>query len=216
MNRFLISFAFTLSMVAVALPASATGVPTVDAANLIQLRLDAAAQVTQAADALKTAKDGIDQVRSQYNDYKGIVTGNDKLGNFLNNPALNKVLPVGDWAGVYSSVQDIVSLRKRYGLISSDATVQEKFDRILAGMDALERTYDASSARLNNAEQLRARLNEVQTPQEKADLQLRYSQELLEQQNTQMRMVNMQMLQEKQADIEEQKRQQDFLDKNLR
>ncbi len=216
MNRFLISFAFTLSMVAVALPASATGVPTVDAANLIQLRLDAAAQVTQAADALKTAKDGIDQVRSQYNDYKGIVTGNDKLGNFLNNPALNKVLPVGDWAGVYSSVQDIVSLRKRYGLISSDATVQEKFDRILAGMDALERTYDASSARVNNAEQLRARLNEVQTPQEKADLQLRYSQELLEQQNTQMRMVNMQMLQEKQADIEEQKRQQDFLDKNLR
>ncbi|KPC44971.1 hypothetical protein ALP76_200010 [Pseudomonas savastanoi pv. glycinea] len=59
-------------------------------------------------------------------------------------------------------------------------------------------------------------MNEVKTPQQKEDLQLRYQQELIELQNQQMRLANMQMLQEKQEEIEEKKKQQDYLDKYLR
>lgn len=188
------------------------GVPTVDAANLIQLKLDAVAQAQQALDALKTAKDAIQQAEAQYNNYKSIVTGNDQLGSFLSNPAMNKILPMGDWSQIYSSVQDIASLRSRYGLTSSNASVQARFDQMLAATDALERTYNASTERVNNAELLRAKLNTVETPQQKEDLQLRYQQELIEQNNQQMRLANMQMLQQQQEKMEDAKRAQDFQD----
>ncbi|RML97017.1 hypothetical protein ALQ86_200117 [Pseudomonas amygdali pv. eriobotryae] len=78
--------------------------------------------------------------------------------------------------------------------------------------DALERNYNASTERVKNAEFLRARLNEVTTPQQKEDLQLRYQQELIEQQNQQMRLANMQMLQQQQEKMENEKRAQDISD----
>jgi type IV secretion system protein VirB5 len=196
----------------VSLPALATGIPTVDVAAGLLLQQNAVAQAAQAASALKQALDGITQARQQYENYKSIITGNDKLGDFLNNPELNKMLPMGDWADMYSTVKDIASLRERYGLKSDNASVQEKFDKILAGADALQRTYDASTQRVKDAEQLRAQLNQVETPQQKADLQLRYQQELIEQQNDQMRLTNLQMLQQQQETIENTRRSQAFSD----
>jgi type IV secretion system protein VirB5 len=201
-----------VAIASISLPALATGIPTLDVATGIILESNAVAQAKQALDALKQAKDGIDQARQQYENYKSIITGNDKLGDFLNNPELNKILPMGDWADMYSTVQDIASLRERYGLTSDNASVQEKFDKILAGADALQRTYDASTQRVKDAEQLRAQLNQVETPQQKADLQLRYQQELIEQQNDQMRLTNLQMLQQQQEKIENTKRSQAFSD----
>jgi len=209
----LVALALSAVLVAMSLPAFAvTGIPTADLATLLELRANAMAQVTQAADALKQAKDGIDQARQQYDDYKGIITGNDKLGDFLNNPALNKVMPMGDWSAVYSAVTDIATLRDRYGLKSDNASVQQRFDQMLAAADSLERTYDSSTERVKNAELLRAQLNQAQTPQAKQDLQLRYQQELIEQQNLQFRLANMQMLQQQQEKIENTKRSQAFSD----
>jgi type IV secretion system protein VirB5 len=212
MKKKLIAIAFSTVVLAGTPLVYATGVPTVDAANLVQLKLDAVAQAQQALDALNTAKDAIQQAEKQYNNYKSIVTGNDQLGSFLSNPAMNKILPMGDWSQIYSSVQDIASLRNRYGLRSSNASVQARFDEMLAVTDALERTYNASTERVNNAEQLRAKLDTVQTPQQKEDLQLRYQQELIEQNNQQMRLANMQMLQQQQEKMEDAKRAQDFQD----
>lgn len=190
----------------------ATGVPTLDVATGVILNNNAVAQAKQALDALNTAKDAIRQAEDQYNNYKSIVTGNDQLGSFLSNPAMNKILPMGDWSQIYSSVQDIASLRQRYGLTSTNASVQARFDQMLSATDALERTYNASTERVNNAEQLRAKLNTVQTPQEKEDLQLRYQQELLEQKNQEMRLANMQMLQQQQEKMQDAQRAQAFED----
>ncbi|RMS18769.1 Conjugal transfer protein, partial [Pseudomonas coronafaciens pv. garcae] len=50
------------------------------------------------------------------------------------------------------------------------------------------------------------------TPQQKEDLQLRYQQELIELQNQQMRLANMQMLQQQQEKMENEKRAQAFSD----
>ncbi|KPX04830.1 type IV secretion system protein, partial [Pseudomonas syringae] len=102
--------------------------------------------------------------------------------------------------------------RDRYGLTSDNASVQQKFDQMMSVADALERNYNASTERVKNAEFLRARLNEVTTPQQKEDLQLRYQQELIEQQNQQMRLANMQMLQQQQEKMENEKRAQDISD----
>lgn len=212
LNVSLTALALSVIMAVGISPSYATGIPTADVAAVLELKMNAMAQVTQAADALKQAKDGIDQARQQYENYKSIITGNDKLGDFLNNPALNKVLPMGDWADLYSSVQDIASLRDRYGLKSDNSSVQQQFDKVLAGADALERMYDAGTQRVKNAEQLRAQLNQVETPQQKADLQLRYQQELLEQQNQQAQLATLQMLEQKQVKIENTKRAQAFSD----
>jgi type IV secretion system protein VirB5 len=206
------TLAFSVVLLAAAVPACAAGVPTLDAVTGMILESNAVAQAKQALDALSAAKDGIRQAEQQYNNYKSIVTGNDQLGGFLNNPALNKVLPLGEWSDVYSTVQDIASLRRRYGLTSDSASVQQQFDRMLAATDALERTYNASTERVKNAEQLRAKLDQVQTPQQKEDLQLRYQQELLEQKNQEMRIANIQMLQEQQEKMENEKRGQAFKD----
>lgn len=211
-NKTLRALGLSAVLLTTALPVIAIGIPTMDSITAGLLTTNAMAQATQALDALKQAKDGIDQARQQYENYKSIVTGNDKLGDFLNNPSLNKVLPMGDWADMYSTVQDIASLRERYGLTSENASVQEKFDKILAGADALERQYDSSTQRVKNAEQLRAQLNVVQTPQQKEDLQLRYQQELLEQQNQQLRLANMQALMKQQEKAENTKRSQAFSD----
>lgn len=192
--------------------ATAIGVPTLDAATGLILSENAVAQATQAADALKMAKSGIMQVKEQYDNYKSIVTGNDMLGDFLNNPKLNQVLPMGDWAEVYNTGQDIVGLRERYGLTSNNATVQQKFDRLLNAAGGLERMYDASTERVRNAQLLRERLNVVQTPQQREDLQLRYQQELIEQQNQQIRLTNLAMLQQQQEKMENTQRAQAFED----
>lgn len=191
----------------------ATGIPTVDVAAAAILQSNAFAQATQALDALNNAKNGIEQARQQYENYKSIVSGNDKLGSFLNNPSLNTILPLGEWSEIYSSTTDIIALRKRYGLVSEVLSVQQKFDMMLTAAEALERIYNASTERVYNAEALRAKLNEVETPQQKSDLQLRYQQEMLEQQNQQMRIENIRMLQQQQEKIMDRQRARAFMDR---
>lgn len=193
--------------------ALASGIPTVDAANLAQMLLDAQSQAQQALDALNTAKDGIAQAKAQYDHYKGIVTGNDQLGRFLNDPALNRLLPMGDWSEMYDNIKDIEGLRERYGLTSKNKDVQTQFDKLLAVAGVLEANYDASTERVRNAEKLRQKLDEVQTPQQKEDLNLRYQQELLELQNQQLRLTTMKMLSDEKLRIESQRAAQEFREK---
>lgn len=182
----------------------ASGIPTVDIAAVTQMAINAAAQAQQALDALNTAKEGIEQAREQYEHYKSLVEGNDMLGGFLNDPALNKLFPMGDWAEVYSSARDIERMRERYGLKSDDEDVQAKFDQMLAVADAWERSYEASTQRVRNAEQLRAKLDQAITPQQKEDLNLRFQQEFLEIQNQQARLEHMKYLSEQDALLKDQ------------
>ncbi|WP_426154344.1 type IV secretion system protein, partial [Pseudomonas sp. DC3000-4b1] len=113
MKKNAIACALSAVLMASAVPALATGIPTLDAMTAAILESNAVAQAKQALDALNTAKDGIRQVEQQYNNYKSIITGNDKLGAFLDNPSVNKVLPLGEWSDVYDTVQNIASLRDR-------------------------------------------------------------------------------------------------------
>ncbi|MBT1654954.1 conjugal transfer protein, partial [Klebsiella pneumoniae] len=85
----------------------------------------------------------------------------DKLGDFLNDPLLNELLPVSDWQDIYSQAKDLPNLRTRYGLTSSDPKIQAAFDKLLSQADTLEKQYDASNKRIKTAEGLRSRLNSV-------------------------------------------------------
>lgn len=190
----------------------ASGIPTVDVATGIILTDNAVQQAKEAADALDQARAGIEQAKRQYDEYASMVTGNSELADFLNNPALNKILPMAEWWAVYSDVENLPELRQRYGLQSDDPQVQKEFDKLLAATGALEENYNASTERVKNAEQLRAQLNVASTPQQKQDLQLRYQQEFLELQNQQMRMANMKALTDQEKDLENAKRSNAFND----
>jgi len=191
----------------------ASGIPTVDVASIAQQVLNATQQAQQALDQLNQTKAAIQQAKNQYDHYKNLVTGNNQLGNFLNDPLLNKVLPVKDWNDIYSDSKNLTDLRSRYGLTSSDPKVQAAFDKLLQQAGALEDTYNAASQRIDNAEQLRQRLNTVQTPQEREELGLRLQQEQLELQNQQIKLQNIQMLMDQKEKIEDKKRAQAFWNK---
>lgn len=191
----------------------ASGIPTFDAASILQLATNAKQQADEALAQLNKAKEAIQQAKDQYDHYKGLVTGNDQLGNFLNDPALNNVLPLKDWSNVYSNTKNLADLRSRYGLTSSDPKVQEAFDQLLSQTGALEDTYDAASQRITNAEQLRQKLNTVQTPQQREELGLRLQQEQLELQNQQMQLQNIKLLMDQKEKMENIKQGQIFMDK---
>lgn len=212
MKRRLIVSALALA-ITVAVPCSyGAGIPTVNLPQMAQMLLDAQRQAQEALDQLNAAKEAIQQAKAQFDSYKSMVTGNSNLGDFLDNPELNKTLSLDGWEDIYQDARDLGTLRSRYGLVSDDVSVQKSFDKLLAVTDALERNYDASTQRVKNAQALRAKLDEVQTPQEKEDLQLRYQQELLELQNQQMRLQQTQTLVAQKERLESKQRAQAFKD----
>ena len=203
--------AVSLAM-AISLPVYASGIPTVDVANITQLVVNAQQQAKEALAQLDKAKEAISQAKSQYDHYKSIIQGNDKLGDFLNDPLLNELLPVSDWQDIYSQAKDLPNLRTRYGLTSSDPKIQAAFDKLLSQADTLEKQYDASNKRIKTAEGLRSRLNSVETPKDREQLGLRYQQEMLELQNQQAQLQNTRYLMEQQNKIDDAKRAQAFED----
>lgn len=208
-----ISVGLSFILFAASYHSNASGIPTVDVANIAQLVTNAQQQAQQALNQLNETKAAIQQAKGQYDHYKNLVTGNNQLGNFLNDPLLNKVLPLNDWNDIYSDTKNLADLRSRYGLTSSDPKIQKAFDKLLQQAGALEDTYNASSQRVDNAEQLRQRLNTVQTPQEREELALRLQQEQLELQNQQIKLQNIQMLMDQKEKIEDKKRAQAFWNK---
>ncbi|MDI8483419.1 conjugal transfer protein, partial [Salmonella enterica subsp. enterica serovar Kentucky] len=72
--------------------------------------------------------------------------------------------------------------------------------------------YKATNIRKKNAETLRNKLNEVQTPAEREQLVLRYQQEQLELANQQTQLQNTRYLMEQQEKLEQKKKEQNFVD----
>ncbi|PII85143.1 conjugal transfer protein [Erwinia sp. OLTSP20] len=192
--------------------AMASGIPTVSIAELTQMIMDGQRQAQEALDQLTAARDAIAQAKSQYENYKGMVTGNNKLGDFLNDPTLNSLLPVSDWQDLYSRTKDLTDLRSRYGLTSSNSKIQAAFDKLLSQAGVLEDQYKATNKRVKTAEGLRTQLNTVQTPGEREQLALRYQQESLELKNQQAQLDNSRYLMEQKDKIEDTRRAQAFED----
>ncbi len=213
MKRNLIAFSMTLVFTATSItPVIAKGVPTVDVAALTQMVRNAQQQAREALAQLHKAKEAIVQAKNQYDHYKGIIQGNDKLGEFLNDPYINQLLPAKEWQDIYTQTKELPQLRQRYGLISSDPQVQAAFDKLLLQTDVLEKQYKATNTRLDHAKGLRNRLNTVETPKDREQLALRYQQEMLELQAQQAQLQNSRYLMEQKEKMENERRAQDFED----
>lgn len=193
-------------------PESQAGVPTISPEGLAQQNAYAKQQAREAVAQLNKAKEAIAQAKSQYEHYQRLIEGNSKLGDFLNDPLVNALIPMGDWQQIYNDTQRLPELRQRYGLTSDDQKVQQAFDKLLMKAGMLEDEKLASDKRVVNAKKLREKLNLVQTPQEKQDLALRYQQEMLELQTQQIRLQNIKELAAEKEKLADRKRAQDFTD----
>ncbi|WP_016857451.1 type IV secretion system protein [Candidatus Williamhamiltonella defendens] len=194
------------------MPGSQAEILTISPSELAQQVIHAKQQAREAVAQLKKSKEAIAQAKSQYDHYQKLIQGNSKLGDFLNDPVVNNLIPMGDWEDIYNDVESLPNLRQRYGLTSVDPEVQKAFDKLLMKAGTLEKEKKASDQRVLNAQKLRAKLNVVQTPQEKQDLSLRYHQEMLELQIQQTRLQNLRALAEEKEKLADRKRGQDFKD----
>lgn len=190
----------------------ASGIPTVDVASILQMAENAQEQAKEALAQLDQAKAAIAQAKGQYEHYKSMVQGNSDLADFLNDPGLNSIIPTGDWLSIYNDATDMSSLRSKYGLTSTVPEVQAQFDKLLAQVGVLEKMKSATDTRVKDAKSLRGLLNSADTPQQKADLGLRYDQERLELQNQQLQLENTKMLMDEKAQIDDKKKAQAFED----
>jgi len=212
LKRNLVALGLALVFAAAGITPTLADVPTVDIPALRQMLQNAQQQAREALAQLDKAKEAISQAKSQYEHYKGIVQGNDKLGEFLNDPYVNQLLPAKEWQDIYTQAKDLPQLRQRYGLVSDNPQVQAAFDKLLSQADVLEKQYKATNTRLEHAKGLRNRLNSVETPKEREQLALRYQQEILELQSQQVQLQNSRYLMEQKDKMENEKRAQDYTD----
>lgn len=176
-------------------------IPVTDGASIAQ-------SVTQQIETIAKWKLQYDQMMSQIEQAKQqyeSLTGSRGLGNILNDPALRDYLP-GDWQAVYDSVKT----GGYSGLSGRGASVYDAnkiFDSCQNVPDGDQRTtcearavkasqdkgfaldaYDAAKSRINQIDQLMAKINQTQDPKAIAELQGRIAAEQANIQNEQTKL----------------------------
>ncbi|ENE6639022.1 conjugal transfer protein [Salmonella enterica] len=184
---------------------SASGIPTVDAANLAQVVLNGLEAAQHAKDQMNAYTDMMSQAQNQFEQNKDLISGNWKLGDFLDSQLMNSILP-NDWENIYNNVTDLTNLRDKFGLKSDDPVIQKQYDKLLAGYDVMNKATKANNQRVENLQKLGSLLNSANTPQQKEDLNLRFQMEYVNMQNEQNRLNNISMLMENQKKLDEQER----------
>lgn len=191
----------------------------IDAAAIAQL----ATQAGTLADQLSEAKNQVTELKNTY----GSLTGSRNLGTIMNNPALRNYLPQ-DWQKVYDSV-------KQGGYAGLTGTAKTMYKQVYDGckhivvdderlaceasavkgaqdkgfaMDA----YDKAQGRMDQIDQLMAKVNDTQDPKAIAELQARIATEQANIQNEQTKLKMYAMV----AEAEDKMQQQNKREMNAR
>lgn len=181
-------------------------IPVTDGASIAQ-------QIANQVETIAKWKMQYDQMTSQINQMKQqyeSLTGSRGLGNILNNPALREYLPA-DWQGVYDAVKTggYAGLSGRAQSIYEDT---KAFDACAHFKIADQRTaceaqavkgaqdkafaldaYDKAKSRLNQIDQLMAKINDAPDPKAIAELQGRIAAEqaMIQNEQTKLQMYAM-------------------------
>lgn len=176
-------------------------IPVTDGASIAQ---QVAAQVETIAKWKMQYDQMMDQINQAKQQYEAL-TGSRGLGNILNDPALRDYLP-GDWQAVY----DAVKTGGYAGLTGTALTVYEQnkvFDSCAHIVSSEQRTacearavkpaqdkgfaldaYNAAKSRINQIDQLMAKINDTSDPKAIAELQARIAAEQSNIQNEQTKL----------------------------
>lgn len=198
--------------------ANATGIPTLDIADIAQAVANAAEQATQAAEQLSALERDIAQAKSQFEEHKRLLTGNSGYGSryYNTNSEMYTYLPTsttqGSWEQIYTNMDNstLNGYRDKYGLRSDNSTQQAVFDKQLTNLRTAEGAYKANNLRLENLKQLQALADSATTPQEKEDIQARLQIEQGNIANEANRLATAKDLMERQDKMMAQKQNQEF------
>lgn len=173
-------------------------------ANSIQQQIETMAKWKMQYDQMVSQ---IDQMKQQYQS----LTGSRGLGQIMNNPALRDYLP-SDWQGVYDSVKtggysglsgraaSIYESNKVYDACTHYKVAEQRTaceaQAVKGSQDkafALD-AYDKAKSRLNQIDQLMAKINDTPDPKAIAELQGRIAAEQAMIQNEQTKLQMYQMV----------------------
>jgi len=182
-------------------------IPVTDGASIAKNAAEFALNAKRCAEQVEQLKTQIDQAKQQYES----MTGSRALGEILNNPALRDYLP-GDWQAVYDAVKNggyeglsgtaktVYDDNKVYNacqffpedqqrLACEAAAVKGAQDKGFA-LDA----YEKAKSRIEQIDQLMAKINDTPDPKAIAELQGRIAAEQANIQNEQTKLQMYQMV----------------------
>lgn len=149
---------------------SASGIPTVDVAAILQSVTDALQRAKEFQQQILEAKNRLEEMQNQGEHYKDMVDGHFDFETVLNDSKLNEDLALNEWKDIYDDSSDLQSLRDEFGMISSDPVVQKKYDQKLQAYNAQSKFYKISTERNKNLTKLLDQFSTATNPAAKADL----------------------------------------------
>ncbi|MFQ0972234.1 type IV secretion system protein [Gilliamella sp. BG6] len=173
----------SITLVIASNQAIASGIPTVDAANIantIAENLKTIAEMQKQLDALNSQ---IKQAKQFSEETKNRLEGNWKLSDVINNDQFLNSLPK-DAKDILTDGMTITGLRDKYGLKTDNEEEQKRFDNLMALRERTEHNYNNTVNRLKSLKQIKELNDSANTPAQKADvanklalLQLEFAQE---------------------------------------
>lgn len=166
------------------LAANATGIPTVDIANIAQLILNAKDQAEQFEHSIHAAADRLNEMKSQGDYYKSMVDGHYPYENLLHDPELDRLLDQANWEDTYNDI-NISSLRDQFDMHSDDPQTQKAYDDQLKTYGLQEKLYNNAQSESDKMTQLYTQFEQAKTPAQKEDIANSISYQSLKMKNQQ-------------------------------
>lgn len=218
------SYRFHAAAIAAALLLSATtaagqGIPVIDQ-TAITKQIESIAQLKAQLDAINQQ---IEQAQQLYGSLNKVTDMAD-IASVLNDPAIRKALPEdfsaiedllkGNGTGVFAdSTSKFLEGNTTYRTNADDFYAQElsRIQNKNAGQMSLgQQIYDAATKRIDGIDQLREKISTASNAKDIADLQARLQAEQAFLQTDVLRMEGLRMVQQAQAQVDEQRKAEDW------
>ncbi|WP_085033122.1 P-type DNA transfer protein VirB5 [Ensifer aridi] len=199
--------------------AAGQGIPVIDQ-TAIAKHIEAIAKLKSQLDALNQQ---IEQAQQLYGSLNKLTDMAD-VASILNDPAIRKALPAefnaieglfkGDGSGVFGdSAAKFLEGNSTYRTNANDFYAQElsRAQNKNAGQMSLgQQIYDAATKRIDGIDQLREKISTASDAKDIADLQARLQAETAFLQTDLLRMEGLRMVQQAQAQVDEQRKAEDW------
>ncbi|MBX5152922.1 P-type DNA transfer protein VirB5 [Rhizobium lentis] len=202
-----------------AMMASAQGIPVIDQTSIAK-QIES---ITQLKSQLDTLNQQLQQAQQLYGSLNKITNMAD-IASLLNEPSIRKALPQdfnaietlfkGAGSGVFgSSASKYLEDNSTYRTDANDFYAQElsRIQNQNAGQMSLgQQIYDAATKRIEGIDELRQKISGAADAKDVADLQARLQAETAFLQSDVLRMQALQMIQQAQVQVDEQRKAEDW------
>ncbi|MBB4194551.1 type IV secretion system protein VirB5 [Rhizobium aethiopicum] len=207
------------ALLASAMLASAQGIPVIDQTSIAK-QIESITQLKSQLDALNQQLQQAQQLYGSLNK----ITNMADVASLLNDPSIRKALPQnfnaieglfkGSGSGVFgSSASKFLQDNSSYRTNANDFYAQElsRIQNRNAGQMSLgQQIYDAATKRIDGIDELREKISSAADAKDIADLQARLQAETAFLQTDVLRMQGLQMVQQAQVQVDEQREAEDW------